>query len=72
MANTAEHRVTMLSVKDAEPFGFYEELRARGPIVRDEVMNAWRPIRLPEDRCPAPTRSSYDGQSFRGIDRGCA
>src|SRR5277367_4356092 len=31
----------MLSVKDADPFGFYEELRARGPIVRDEVMKAW-------------------------------
>jgi hypothetical protein len=31
----------MLSVKGREPFGFYEELRARGPLVRDEVMNAW-------------------------------
>jgi cytochrome P450 len=31
----------MLSVKDADPFGFYEDLRARGPVVRDEVMNAW-------------------------------
>ena len=37
----ADRRVTMLSVKDADPFGFYEELRARGPVVRDEVMNAW-------------------------------
>src|SRR4030081_1020791 len=34
-------RLTMLSVRDADPFGFYEVLRARGPVVRDEVMNAW-------------------------------
>jgi hypothetical protein len=33
--------MTMLSVKDTDPFGFYETLRARGPIVRDDVMNAW-------------------------------
>jgi cytochrome P450 len=38
MVDTA---LTMLSVKDADPFGFYEALRARSPIVRDEVMNAW-------------------------------
>jgi cytochrome P450 len=37
----ADSRITMLSVKDANPFGFYERLRARGPIVRDAVMNAW-------------------------------
>lgn len=36
MVDTA---LTMLSVKDADPFGFYETLRARGAIVRDEVKN---------------------------------
>jgi cytochrome P450 len=39
--STTGPRITMLSVKDADPFGFYEELRARGPLVRDEVMKAW-------------------------------
>jgi cytochrome P450 len=33
--------MTLLSVKDADPFGFYETLRAHGPLVRDDVMNAW-------------------------------
>jgi cytochrome P450 len=33
--------VSMLSVQDADPFAFYEQLRARGSVVRDEVMNAW-------------------------------
>jgi hypothetical protein len=33
--STADPRITMLSVKDADPFGFYEELRTRGSIVRD-------------------------------------
>jgi cytochrome P450 len=40
-ANPDSDRVTMLSVKDIDPFGFYERLRVRGPLIRDEVMNAW-------------------------------
>jgi cytochrome P450 len=34
-------RITLLSVKDVDPFDFYERLRARGSLIRDEVMNAW-------------------------------
>ena len=41
MIGAAATSTTMLSIKDADPFDFYERLRARGPIVRDEVMNAW-------------------------------
>ena len=41
MASNPSERMTLLSVKDADPFGFYETLRAHGPLVRDDVMNAW-------------------------------
>jgi cytochrome P450 len=33
--------LTMLSLEDKDPYAFYEALRERGPLVRDEVMNAW-------------------------------
>lgn len=32
---------SMLSLEDRNPFPFYEQLRAQGPVVRDETMNAW-------------------------------
>jgi cytochrome P450 len=41
LKDPVDSRVTMLSVKDVDPFPFYETLRARGPLMRDEVMNAW-------------------------------
>lgn len=32
---------SMLTMEDRDPFGFYEAIRARGPLVRDETMKAW-------------------------------
>lgn len=32
---------TMLTVENTDPFGFYEAIRGRGPLVWDEVMNGW-------------------------------
>jgi cytochrome P450 len=40
-AQSGQPPVTLLSVEDTDPFGFYESLRARGPLVWDEVMQGW-------------------------------
>ena len=37
----ASGAISMLAMEDRDPFGFYEAIRANGPLVRDETMNAW-------------------------------
>ncbi len=40
----ASSDISMLAMEDRDPFTFYEAMRAKGPLVRDEAMKAWRVV----------------------------
>lgn len=40
-SNIAVARAGLLSIEDADPWGYYESLRAQGPLVWDPSVNAW-------------------------------